>query len=142
MITGATGFLGSVLVEKLLRCFGIKKMFLLIRSKNNESAKERIEKFSKQNVSRRRLEDIELTPSKIAFSCQCYQIFDAVREKDPRFSEKLVPVEVDYAIHDLNISAPQLKIIQDEVQVKIKLKGIQKQPKYLIHRSFLISWLQ
>lgn len=50
LITGATGFLGSVLVEKLLRCFDIKKMYLLIRSKNHESAKERIDKFVQLTV--------------------------------------------------------------------------------------------
>ena len=34
-ITGATGFMGKVLVEKLLRCCpGIKNLYLLIRPKS------------------------------------------------------------------------------------------------------------
>jgi alcohol-forming fatty acyl-CoA reductase len=35
-ITGGTGFVGKVLVEKLLRTFGgLKNVFVLIRSKRN-----------------------------------------------------------------------------------------------------------
>lgn len=51
LITGGTGFLGTVLVEKLLRCFEVKQIFLLVRSKNNEPAKERVKKFTDQPVS-------------------------------------------------------------------------------------------
>jgi thioester reductase-like protein len=36
LVTGATGFLGKVLVEKLLRsCEGIGKIYVLIREKAN-----------------------------------------------------------------------------------------------------------
>ena len=42
LITGGTGFLGKVLVEKLLRTFDPKKIFLLVRKKNSTSAKERL----------------------------------------------------------------------------------------------------
>jgi thioester reductase-like protein len=51
LISGPTGFLGSVLVEKLLRCFEVKKIFMLIRSKNNESVEERLENFLNKEVS-------------------------------------------------------------------------------------------
>lgn len=47
-----------------------------------------------------------------------FQIFDFLRVKDPKFSEKLVPVEVDYSTYDLNIDSDLLGIIQDEVQVE------------------------
>lgn len=52
LVSGPNGFLGSVLVEKLLRCFDIKKVFLLIRGKNKESIKERMENFLNRDVSR------------------------------------------------------------------------------------------
>lgn len=51
LVSGPNGFLGSVLVEKLLRCFDVKKVFLLIRAKNNESIKERMENFLNRDVS-------------------------------------------------------------------------------------------
>lgn len=44
-ITGGTGFLGKVLVEKLLRsCPDIKKIYLLVRPKGDISSVERVEK--------------------------------------------------------------------------------------------------
>lgn len=44
-ITGASGFIGRVLLEKLLRCYpGIKNIYLLMRSKKNVSPAERLHK--------------------------------------------------------------------------------------------------
>ncbi|KFB35180.1 hypothetical protein ZHAS_00001183 [Anopheles sinensis] len=45
LITGGTGFIGKVLVEKLLRCFEVKKIFLLIRPKRNIGPSERLQKM-------------------------------------------------------------------------------------------------
>uniref|UniRef100_A0A0A9XS04 Fatty acyl-CoA reductase n=1 Tax=Lygus hesperus TaxID=30085 RepID=A0A0A9XS04_LYGHE len=42
-VTGATGFLGAVLVEKLLRsCPGVERVYLLIRKKKDEEADKRL----------------------------------------------------------------------------------------------------
>lgn len=46
-ITGGSGFLGRVLIEKLLRsCDRISKIYLLMRSKKGVEAKKRIEKLT------------------------------------------------------------------------------------------------
>lgn len=51
-ITGATGFMGKVLVEKLLRsCPDIKNLYLLIRSKRGQTAEVRKEQYLKCVVS-------------------------------------------------------------------------------------------
>lgn len=50
LITGGTGFLGKVLVEKLLRIFRVKKIYLLIRIKNNMNVEDRLEHFFKETV--------------------------------------------------------------------------------------------
>lgn len=42
LITGGTGFLGKVLLEKALRCLNVRKIFLLIRRKDNLSARDRL----------------------------------------------------------------------------------------------------
>lgn len=43
LITGGTGFMGKVLVEKLLRCCtGVKKIYLLVRSKKGKDPNERL----------------------------------------------------------------------------------------------------
>jgi thioester reductase-like protein len=42
-ITGATGFLGKVLIEKLLRCCPeINKIYILVRHKKNKSPQQRV----------------------------------------------------------------------------------------------------
>lgn len=55
LVSGPNGFLGSVLVEKLLRCFEVKKIFLLIRAKNNESVKERVGNLINGDVRKNRI---------------------------------------------------------------------------------------
>lgn len=45
-LTGATGFLGKVLVEKLLRsCPDVGKIYMLMRPKKGQSTKERLDEF-------------------------------------------------------------------------------------------------
>lgn len=45
-ITGATGFMGKVLIEKLLRsCPNLNKIYLLMRPKRGQSTKERLDDF-------------------------------------------------------------------------------------------------
>ncbi len=52
LITGASGFLGKVLVEKLLRSVpDLAKLYLLIRPQNGLDAKQRLENMLKSNVS-------------------------------------------------------------------------------------------
>lgn len=42
-VTGATGFLGKVLIEKLLRsCYDLKKIYILIRHKKEKTPAQRL----------------------------------------------------------------------------------------------------
>jgi fatty acyl-CoA reductase len=58
-ITGATGFMGKALLEKLLRsCPGIKQVYILIRPKRGKDVSQRLEellgstvKFSTSDVT-------------------------------------------------------------------------------------------
>ena len=52
-ITGATGFLGKTLVEKLLRsCYEIDKIYLLVRQKKGKTPNERLEELTNCKVSK------------------------------------------------------------------------------------------
>lgn len=52
-ITGATGFLGRLILEKLLRtCKGIKRIYILIRAKKGKSVQQRYEELFDVVVSR------------------------------------------------------------------------------------------
>ena len=51
-ITGATGFLGKIVIEKLLRdCPLVKKIFLLTRSRRGMNPQQRIDNILDSGVS-------------------------------------------------------------------------------------------
>lgn len=51
-ITGGSGFIGKVLIEKLLRsCPGINAIYLLMRPKKNLTACQRIQQLTNNKVS-------------------------------------------------------------------------------------------
>jgi alcohol-forming fatty acyl-CoA reductase len=51
-ITGGSGFMGKVLIEKLLySCSDVKQLIVLMRAKKGKSGPERVEEFSKLPVS-------------------------------------------------------------------------------------------
>lgn len=55
-ITGGTGFLGTVLIERLLSATpDIGKVYVLIRDKNGHSASSRIERLMSKVVSSQRI---------------------------------------------------------------------------------------
>jgi hypothetical protein len=51
-ITGATGFLGKCLIEKLLRsCVHVDKIYLLVRPKKGKTSKQRLDEIVKCKVN-------------------------------------------------------------------------------------------
>jgi fatty acyl-CoA reductase len=51
-LTGGTGFLGKILIEKLLRqCWDLNKIYVLLRPKKGKSSKERFKEFFEYAVS-------------------------------------------------------------------------------------------
>lgn len=51
LVTGFTGFLGKILVEKLLRSCPIRIIAVIVRSKKGITAQQRVETIYKQPVS-------------------------------------------------------------------------------------------
>lgn len=71
-ITGATGFVGKALIEKLLReCKSIDTIFVLFRAKKDLDFPKRFADYKQS------------------------QVFERVRNKDPEMMEKLVPIQGD-----------------------------------------------
>lgn len=51
LITGGTGFIGKVLLERLLlTCPEIKRVYLIVRQRKSESVQSRIKEFSECDV--------------------------------------------------------------------------------------------
>lgn len=54
IITGSTGFLGKILVEKLLRSCTVKNIAILVRSKKGFDASQRVADIYRESVSIRK----------------------------------------------------------------------------------------
>ncbi|MED6272921.1 cyclin-dependent kinase inhibitor far1 [Characodon lateralis] len=86
LITGATGFMGKVLVEKLLRsCPDVKALYILVRPKAGQSMKQRVSDMMK---------------------CK---LFDRVREENPDFHQKIIPISSELTQPGLSISSEDVE---------------------------------
>lgn len=93
-VTGATGFLGKIVVEKLLRaCPLVKKIYLLTRSRRGVKPQQRIDDL---------LQSI---------------LFDKVREMGGDWRSKIVPVKGDIAEENLGMSDEDWEMLQEDVEI-------------------------
>ncbi|XP_050668735.1 putative fatty acyl-CoA reductase CG5065 isoform X2 [Leptidea sinapis] len=91
-ITGGTGFLGKVLLEKLLyACPDIDRIFLLLRNKKNLSAAERLKNM------------LELP------------LYTRLKKEKPSYLNKIVPVIGDICLPQLGLSTKEEKLLIDSV---------------------------
>ncbi|CAG9770822.1 unnamed protein product [Ceutorhynchus assimilis] len=90
-ITGATGYLGKLVLEKLLRtCPDLKKVFILIRTKKGKNIEERLEAIFDEPP------------------------FDVLKRNDPNFRNKVHVVEGDVGLPDLGLNeSDREKLIQE-----------------------------
>lgn len=97
-ITGATGFMGKVLVEKLLRsCPNVKCLYLLVRPSKGKDIPGRLQELINN------------------------QIFDALRAENPDVFKKLVAIEGDVTKPGLGLSASDFEIIIENTTIIFNL---------------------
>lgn len=53
LLTGGTGFMGKILIEKILRNFSVKKLYILIRTKKGKDPQDRLKDLFANPVSAR-----------------------------------------------------------------------------------------
>ncbi|KAG5878053.1 hypothetical protein JTB14_021206 [Gonioctena quinquepunctata] len=93
-ITGASGFLGRVLMEKLLRsCPNISTIYILVRDKKGRSMETRIDRILKNTL------------------------FDRLRKKCPNFSKKIVLISGDITKKDLGLSLQDRELLRHEINI-------------------------
>jgi alcohol-forming fatty acyl-CoA reductase len=93
-VTGSTGFLGKVLIEKLLRsCDGVSKIYILLRPKRGLDSEQRFEEFLKN------------------------KIFDNIREKTPEAFKKLVCIPGDINEPLIGLDDHDIKTLQDNIDI-------------------------
>ena len=70
-VTGATGFMGKVLVEKLLRSTTVAKIFVLIRAKKGVLSRTRLEQMLEARLfDKLREEDTEVRRQNFPICCR------------------------------------------------------------------------
>ncbi|XP_011146930.1 fatty acyl-CoA reductase wat [Harpegnathos saltator] len=90
LVTGGSGFLGILLIERLLRCCpGIRKLYMFIKEKKGKSAKERFKEHF-DNV-----------------------VYDKLKKEQPDFISKVVMIEADMGEADFGISPENRKRLLD-----------------------------
>lgn len=93
-VTGATGFLGHVLLAKLLRtCPDVKKIYVLLRNKKGKSVSERFQAL---------LED---------------EVFQVMKAECPEAILKIHPISGDCLQTKLGINGADTQLLKDEVDV-------------------------
>jgi fatty acyl-CoA reductase len=96
-VTGATGFLGKCLLEKLLRdCPDIGNIYVLVRSKKGSTPEERVEAL---------------------FNCK---LFDGLVKKCPEAKQKVIPITGDIMEDNLGISPEdETRLISADISVVV-----------------------
>lgn len=93
-VTGGTGFLGKVLIEKLLRsCDGIKHIYILLRPKRGLTSEQRYREFVK------------------------HPAFDRLRAKAPYVLEKMICIGGDITMPQLGLSEMDRQLLVENVNI-------------------------
>ncbi|XP_017755995.1 PREDICTED: fatty acyl-CoA reductase 1-like [Eufriesea mexicana] len=99
LLTGCTGFLGTVAVEKILRtCKEISKLYIMVRQKKGISVEERLNHFFKNDI------------------------FDKLREINPNFMEKIEVIYGDLEKEDLGFSPEDRRRLVENTELFRKQK--------------------
>ncbi|CAB3257432.1 unnamed protein product [Arctia plantaginis] len=94
LITGATGFLGKILVEKLLRCCpGVENLYLLVRQKKGKDIYTRMEEIFEDPV------------------------FSRLKEEVPKFRHKVVVVPADCEAAGLGLTLIDRQMLTEKVNI-------------------------
>ncbi|XP_017765353.1 PREDICTED: fatty acyl-CoA reductase 1-like, partial [Eufriesea mexicana] len=117
LLTGCTGFLGTVAVEKILRtCKEISKLYIMIRQKKGKSVEERINHFFKNDI------------------------FDKLREMNPNFMEKIEVIYGDLEKEDLGLSPEDRRRLVENVNVIIHNASMVKSNEPQVYNYASSDW--
>ncbi|XP_066561393.1 fatty acyl-CoA reductase 1 [Amia ocellicauda] len=114
LITGATGFMGKVLVEKLLRsCPDVRAIYMLVRPKAGQTMQERVQDMM-----------------------QC-KLFDRVREENPEFHEKIIPISSELTQPGLAISPEDVEKLKACIHIVFHCAATIRFDEHLKHALLL-----
>ncbi|KAK3911267.1 Putative fatty acyl-CoA reductase, partial [Frankliniella fusca] len=98
LVTGGTGFMGKVLLEKLLRsCGDLERLYIVVRHKRGKAPQERVEEMRK------------------------LPLFEPLLKQNPRALDKLHALEGDTTQVAMGLSEEDQRLVQDNVSVVFHL---------------------
>lgn len=101
-VTGGTGFIGKIVVEKLLRTSEVKEVILLVREKKNTLPEQRIKDL-----------------------CAC-PVFDRLAKKSPNYKDRIKVVEGNLEKENLSLSAENLDYLRENVNIILHIAATVK----------------
>jgi len=112
-VTGATGFIGHVLVEKLLRSCSLNKMYLLVREKKNKDTATRLREMFATTL------------------------FKTLLDEQPDVIDKVFVIRGDCAKPNLGISVADAEFIVSNIDIVIHCAATVNLNGPLKHTSFV-----
>ncbi|XP_058170381.1 fatty acyl-CoA reductase 1-like [Anopheles ziemanni] len=123
LITGGSGFMGKVLVEKLLRSFEVKKIYLLLRERRNVKPSERLKQIINDpifNTIRRTVIHPDALFAKLESIDVDFTSEEIVRE--PQKTELLTDTQIVFhVIGDVNLTNNLQNSLENNVTTAEKL---------------------
>ncbi|GIY97827.1 putative fatty acyl-CoA reductase CG5065 [Caerostris extrusa] len=93
-ITGVSGFVGKVLLEKLLRsCGRVRTVYVLMRPKDGQDSRQRLDQL---------------------LTCQ---VFGRLKSENPKVLTRVVPVQGDISLPELGLSQSDANMLAKQVSV-------------------------
>lgn len=92
-MTGASGFVGTILLEKLLRTTDINKIYILFRGKKSQSLDDRLRDFFADDA------------------------FDRLRKENANFTERIVVLTADLQSDGLGLDEKEKKVLREYVNI-------------------------
>ncbi|XP_015172637.1 PREDICTED: putative fatty acyl-CoA reductase CG5065 [Polistes dominula] len=103
LITGGTGFLGKLLIEKLLRsCPTIMCIYILIRPKKGKDVLQRKNELFKKYTT---------------FSMLTFQVFSKLREDQSKFQDKIICITGDCNLPNLGITTLDRNTLINKISI-------------------------
>ncbi|KAK8730545.1 hypothetical protein OTU49_008058 [Cherax quadricarinatus] len=111
-ITGGTGFMGKVLVEKLLRACPVRRIYLLMRPKRGVDVNQRLDDMFNFKAP----PDSSLS-SVAGFNTNNTLLFDKIKESQPEVIQKVFAVKGDITMEGLGLSDEDEARLANEVHI-------------------------